>query len=49
MSEIKINLSIGEENIVLFKRAVRKLLESTFILCDKDVKLYNFVMSVLNC
>lgn len=48
MSDIKINLSIGEENVVLFKRAVRKLLESTFILRDKDEKLYNFVIRELN-
>lgn len=31
MSEIKLNISIQEENNVLFKRCVRKLLESTFI------------------
>lgn len=43
MSEIKLNISIKEENIILFKRCVRKLLESTFIVGDKDEKLYSFI------
>ena len=43
MNEISLQLGIKEENSSLFKRCVRKLLESTFILRDKDEKLYQFV------
>lgn len=43
MSDIKLNISIKEENNILFKRCVRKLLESTFIVGDKDEKLYTFI------
>lgn len=43
MSEIKLNISIKEENNILFKRCIRKLLESTFIVGDKDENLYAFI------
>lgn len=43
MSDIKLNISIKEENNNIFKRCVRKLLESTFIVGDKDEKLYAFI------
>lgn len=43
MSDISLQLSIKEENGILFKRCIRKLLFSTFILRDKDEKLYAFV------
>lgn len=43
MSDIKLNISIKEENNLLFKRCVRKLLESTFIVEAKDEKLYAFI------
>jgi hypothetical protein len=43
MSDIRLNISIKEENNILFKRCVRKLLESTFIVEDKDEKLYAFI------
>ena len=43
MGDINIQITIIEENGNLFKRCVRKLLESTFILRDKDEKLYSFV------
>jgi hypothetical protein len=43
MSDIKLNISIKEENNILFKRCIRKLLESTFIVGDKDEKLYVFI------
>lgn len=43
MSDIKLSISIKEENNILFKRCIRKLLESTFIVGDKDEKLYAFV------
>ena len=41
MSDIRLNLSIKEENNILFKRCIRKLLDSTFIVGDKDEKLYH--------
>lgn len=43
MSDIKLNISIKEENNIMFKRCVRKLLESTFIVEAKDEKLYAFI------
>ncbi|MEI3146650.1 MAG: DUF4194 domain-containing protein [Merdibacter sp.] len=43
MSDISLQLCIKEENGILFKRCIRKLLSSTFILRDKDEKLYAFI------
>lgn len=43
MSDISLQLTIKEESSHLFKRCVRKLLESTFILREKDDKLYSFI------
>lgn len=43
MSDISLQITIKEENGILFKRCVRKLLESTFILREKDEKLFSFV------
>lgn len=43
MSDIKLNISVKEENSILFKRCIRKLLDSTFIVGDKDEKLYSFI------
>ncbi len=43
MSDIRLQISVKEENLHLFKRSIRKLMESTFILRNKDVKLYQFV------
>ncbi len=43
MSDIRLEISVKEENLHLFKRSIRKLLESTFILRNKDEKLYQFV------
>ncbi|KAF5050268.1 hypothetical protein DSECCO2_431240 [anaerobic digester metagenome] len=43
MSDIKLNILIKEENNMLFKRCIRKLLESTFIVGDKDEKLFAFI------
>lgn len=42
MSDISLHLNIKEENGILFKRCIRKLLSSTFILRDKEEKLYAF-------
>lgn len=43
MSDICLQIAVKEESLHLFKRSVRKLLESTFILRNKDEKLYQFV------
>lgn len=43
MSDIKLEISIKEDNIDLFKRCVRKLLDSTFIVGEKDERLYKFI------
>lgn len=43
MGDIKLSISIKEENNILFKRCIRKLLDSTFIVGDKDEKLYTFI------
>lgn len=43
MGDIKLSISIKEEDNIWFKRCVRKLLDSTFIVGDKDEKLYSFI------
>lgn len=43
MSDIQLNISIKEENNILFKRCIRKLLDSTFIVGEKEEKLYSFI------
>ncbi|WP_148410748.1 DUF4194 domain-containing protein [Murimonas intestini] len=43
MGDIRLNISVKEENNILFKRCIRKLLESTFIVGDKEEKLYAFI------
>ncbi len=43
MADIGLHITIKEESNHLFKRCVRKLLESTFLLRDKDEKFYQFV------
>lgn len=43
MSDISLQLTVKEESIHLFKRSIRKLLESTFILRDRDEKLFAFI------
>ena len=42
MSDVRLNISI-EENSILFKRCVRKLLESTFIVGEMEDSLYSFI------
>ena len=39
---------MGEEDAYLFKRTIRKLLNSTFIVADKDEKLYDFISAESN-
>ena len=48
MGDIKLDISIKEENNILFKRCIRKLLDSTFIVKSKDMKLYKFISRETN-
>ena len=43
MSDISLHITVKEENGLLFKKCIRKLLESTFNLQERDGKLYDFV------
>ena len=43
MGDIQLHISVKEDNNILFKRCIRKLLDSTFIVGDKDEKLYAFI------
>lgn len=43
MSDISLHITVKEENGLLFKKCIRKLLESTFVLQERDGKLYDFV------
>ena len=43
MSDISLHITVKEENGLLFKKCIRKLLESTVILQERDGKLYDFV------
>lgn len=42
MSDISLQITVKEENIHLFKRCIRRLLESTFLLRGKEERLYAF-------
>ena len=46
MGDIKLSISIKEENNILFKRCVRKLLDSTFIVGDKLLLVNKLVISL---
>lgn len=48
MSDKKLNLTLQEEDSMLFKRCARKLLDSTFILAEKDQALYDFISKESN-
>lgn len=43
MSNVQIQITIKEDEFILFKRCVRKLLESTFLLKEKEERLYAFL------
>ena len=43
MSDISLHITVKEENGLLFKKCIRKLLDSTLILQERDGKLYDFV------
>ena len=43
IKNMQLQISVKDEDMNLFKRAVRRLLESTFILKEKDRKLYQYL------
>lgn len=48
MSDFSFIGRMSEEDAYLFKRCIRKMLETTFIVADKDEKLYDFIASESN-
>ncbi len=45
MSDFSFMKKMSDEDAYLFKRCIRKMLETTFIVADKDEKLYDFIAS----
>lgn len=48
MSDFSFMNKMSDEDAYLFKRCIRKLLDVTFIVADKDEKLYDFISSESN-
>jgi hypothetical protein len=48
MNDFGFMKKMDEEETYLFKRCIRKMLDATFIVADKDEKLYNFISSESN-
>ncbi len=48
MSDFSFMKRMSDEDAYLFKRCIRKMLETTFIVADKDEKLYDFIASESN-
>lgn len=48
MSDAKFQLTIKEDDSLLFKKSVRKLLDTTFILKEKDERLYHYIAKESN-
>lgn len=48
MSDYSFMKKMSGEDAYLFKRCIRKMLDSTFIVYDKDEKLYEFIASESN-
>ena len=48
MSDFSFMNKMKEEDTYLFKRCIRKLLDSTFIVADKDERLYEFISAETN-
>ena len=48
MSDFSFIGRMSEEDAYLFKRCIRKMFETTFIVADKDEKLYDFIASESN-
>lgn len=45
MNDFSFMKKMSEEEAYLFKRCIRKMLDATFIIADKDEKLYDFISS----
>ncbi len=48
MGDFSFMKKMTEEDAYLFKRCIRKLLDATFIVADKDERLYDFISSESN-
>lgn len=48
MNDFSFMKRMSEEDAYLFKRCIRKMLDSTFIVAEKDEKLYDFISSESN-
>lgn len=48
MNDFSFMKKMNEEDAYLFKRCIRKMLDTTFIVADKDEKLYDFISSESN-
>lgn len=48
MSDFSFMKKMSDEDAYLFKRSIRKLLDATFIVSDKDEKLYDYISSESN-
>ena len=48
MSDFSFMSKMKDEDAYLFKRCIRKLLDSTFIVADKDERLYEFISAETN-
>ena len=48
MNDLGFMKKMNEEDTYLFKRCIRKMLDTTFIVADKDEKLYDFISSESN-
>lgn len=48
MNDFSFMNKMNEEDAFLFKKCIRKMLDSTFIVADKDEKLYDFIASESN-
>ncbi|MEE1057405.1 MAG: DUF4194 domain-containing protein [Acutalibacteraceae bacterium] len=48
MNDFSFMKKMNEEDSYLFKRCIRKMLDTTFIVADKEEKLYDFISSESN-
>lgn len=48
MGDFSFMNKMSEEDAYLFKRCIRRLLDTTFIVADKDERLYDFIVSESN-
>lgn len=48
MGDFSFMMKMSEEDAYLFKRCIRKLLDATFIVADKEERLYDYISSESN-